>query len=224
MGQHIAYCLRVCCAYYHTPFPAMSNQVVLVDTHDAPVGVADKLEAHQEGWLHRAFSVFVFDANGRLLLQQRNSEKYHSGGLWSNTCCSHPFPEEPVAEAAQRRLREEMGFQCPLDPAFRFTYRAVLSDTMIEHEYDHVLIGQAAPTVVPNPDEVQDWTWVAPAALRQDVHAHPEQYTAWFKIVLDRVLEHAGTVYPDAHLLHENATEPPLSTATPIQVVQEERV
>lgn len=174
----------------------MKNKVVLVDAHDVPVGLAEKLEAHQQGWLHRAFSVFVFDSDGRLLLQQRNVDKYHSGGLWSNTCCSHPWPEEPVAEAAQRRLREEMGFQCPLQPAFRFTYRAVLSDTMIEHEYDHVFIGHATPEVRPDANEVQDWTWIAPDVLLDDMAAHPERYTAWFRMCVERVLRHAHQLYP----------------------------
>ena len=174
----------------------MKNKVVLVDAHDVPVGLAEKLEAHQQGWLHRAFSIFVFDPKGRLLLQQRNVDKYHSGGLWSNTCCSHPWPEEPVAEAAQRRLREEMGFQCPLQPAFRFTYRAVLSDTMIEHEYDHVFIGQATPEVRPDADEVQDWVWIAPDALLEDMAAHPERYTAWFRMCIERVFHHAHQLYP----------------------------
>jgi isopentenyl-diphosphate delta-isomerase len=174
----------------------MSAEVVLVDAHDEPVGVADKLEAHEQGWLHRAFSVFVFDPEGRLLLQQRNVNKYHSGALWSNTCCSHPNPGESVEEAAQRRLQEEMGFRCPLDAAFTFTYRAVLSDTMIEHEYDHVLIGRAAPTVRPNADEVQDWRWAAPNELMADVAAHPERYTAWFRMAVERVLTHAHAQYP----------------------------
>lgn len=174
----------------------MSAQVVLVNAHDEPVGLADKLEAHEQGWLHRAFSVFVFDPEGRLLLQQRNVNKYHSGALWSNTCCSHPHPEEPVAEAAQRRLQEEMGFRCALEPAFTFTYRAVLSDTMIEHEYDHVFIGQGTPAVSPNADEVQDWRWVAPNELMADIAAHPEHYTAWFRMAIERVLQHAHAHYP----------------------------
>ncbi|PEN07666.1 isopentenyl-diphosphate delta-isomerase [Longimonas halophila] len=174
----------------------MSAEVVLVNAHDEPVGVADKLEAHEQGWLHRAFSVFVFDPKGRLLLQQRNVNKYHSGALWSNTCCSHPHPGEAVEDAAQRRLHEEMGFQCPLDDAFTFTYRAVLSDTMIEHEYDHVLIGQDTPTVRPNADEVQDWRWMAPNELMADVAAHPEHYTAWFRMAVERVLTHAHEQYP----------------------------
>jgi len=174
----------------------MSAQVVLVNTRDEPVGVADKLEAHEQGWLHRAFSVFVFDTEGRLLLQQRNVNKYHSGALWSNTCCSHPWPDEQVAAAAQRRLQEEMGFQCALDPAFTFTYRAVLSDTMIEHEYDHVFIGCGTPTVSPNADEVQDWRWVAPNDLIADVAMHPERYTAWFRMAIEPVLQHAHEHYP----------------------------
>ena len=183
----------------------MSAQVVLVNAQDESVGVADKLEAHEQGWLHRAFSVFVFDPQGRLLLQQRDVNKYHSGGLWSNTCCSHPRPDEPVADAAQRRLQEEMGFQCPLDDAFSFTYRAVLSDTMIEHEYDHIFIGHDTPTVHPNPEEVQDWRWMAPNDLMADVAAHPERYTAWFRMAVERVLQHAHEQYP--------ATVPPLDDA-----------
>ncbi|MES3629771.1 MAG: isopentenyl-diphosphate Delta-isomerase [Longimonas sp.] len=175
----------------------MRNRVVLVDAHDVPVGLADKLEAHQQGWLHRAFSAFVFDPKGRLLLQQRNVKKYHSGGLWSNTCCSHPLPNEPVEAAVQRRMQEEMGFQCDLHPAFRFTYRAVLSDTMIEHEYDHVFIGKATPDVHPNPDEVQDWAWMEPAVLINDINEHPDRYTAWFRICIERVLRAAHTLFPE---------------------------
>ena len=174
----------------------MSAEVVLVNAQDEPVGTADKLEAHEQGWLHRAFSVFVFDPEGRLLLQQRNASKYHSGALWSNTCCSHPRPEEEVDDAAQRRLQEEMGFQCALDSAFTFTYRAVLSDTMIEHEYDHVFIGQATPTVQPNADEVQDWRWMAPNELMADIAENPAHYTAWFRMAVERVLTHAHEQYP----------------------------
>jgi isopentenyl-diphosphate delta-isomerase len=171
----------------------MSDSVVLVDTNDRPLGTADKLEAHHQGWLHRAFSVFVFDAEGRLLLQQRNGEKYHSGGLWSNTCCSHPLPGEAVADATQRRMVEEMGFTCAVERAFGFTYRAEVGDNLQEHEYDHVFIGytDTAPAISPNPAEVSDWRWTDPHGLRADVAAHPERYTVWFRMVLDRTLEAA---------------------------------
>jgi isopentenyl-diphosphate delta-isomerase len=169
--------------------PDMSAPVVLVDEDDSALGTAEKLRAHTEGWLHRALSVFVFDETGRLLLQRRAPDKYHSGGLWSNTCCSHPYPDESPKAAARRRLHEEMGFSCSLTPAFHFTYRAPVGGQLTEHEYDHVFVGVADEVAVqPNPAEVSDWTWVAPAALRDDVAAHPDRYTVWFRRLLDRAL------------------------------------
>jgi isopentenyl-diphosphate delta-isomerase len=148
--------------------------------------------------MHRAFSVFVFDTDGRLLLQQRNADKYHSGGLWSNTCCSHPRPGESLMDATQRRLVEEMGFSCPVDRAFGFTYRADVGQNLMEHEYDHVFVGRTdAPSeVVPNPTEVSDWRWACPHALRTDVNATPDRYTVWFRLVLDRALEAAPSLLP----------------------------
>jgi isopentenyl-diphosphate delta-isomerase len=170
----------------------MSAHVVLVDEEDQSLGTAEKLRAHKEGLLHRALSVFVFDRAGRLLLQQRTVDKYHSGGLWSNTCCSHPHPSEAPDAAARRRLDEEMGFSCTLAPAFHFTYRASVGDTLTEHEYDHVFVGIVDDIAIrPNPDEVADWAWVAPSALRSDVEAHPERYTVWFRKLLDRALVRA---------------------------------
>lgn len=168
----------------------MQDKVVLVNEQDEAVGVEDKLQAHVAGVLHRAFSVFVFNARGDLLLQQRHPAKYHSGGLWSNTCCSHPRPGETVEAAAQRRLHEEMGFTCPLHRLFGFVYRARLDGGLYEHEYDHVFVGRFDGTPAPDAAEVAAWRWIAPEALRRDVHAHPEHYTYWFRLVLDRVLEH----------------------------------
>jgi isopentenyl-diphosphate delta-isomerase len=167
----------------------MSSHVVLVNEDDEVQGTAEKLRAHAEGWLHRALSVFVFDEQGRLLLQQRTPDKYHSGGLWSNTCCSHPHPDESPMAAARRRLHEEMGFSCALMPAFHFTYRAPVGPGLTEHEYDHVFVGTVDEVSVhPNPDEVTDWTWIAPSALRADVAAHPDRYTVWFRRLLDQAL------------------------------------
>lgn len=167
----------------------MSSRVVLVDEDDRPTGTADKLRAHSEGWLHRALSVFVFDADGRLLLQQRNGDKYHSGGLWSNTCCSHPYPDEPPAAAAQRRLQEEMGFSCDLTSVLHFTYQAPVGNGLTEHEYDHVFAGRVDEVAIrPDPDEVSDWTWVPVSTLRANLAAHPSRYTVWFRRLFESVI------------------------------------
>jgi isopentenyl-diphosphate delta-isomerase len=170
----------------------MPSPVVLVNEHDEVLGTAKKLRAHTEGWLHRALSVFIFDDDGRLLLQQRAADKYHSGGLWSNTCCSHPHPDELPQAAARRRLHEEMGFTCPVTPAFHFTYQAPVGPSLTEHEYDHVFVGTLnGATIKPNGTEVADWTWMSPPALRADVAAHPDRYTVWFRRLLGRVLAKA---------------------------------
>jgi len=170
----------------------MSTHVVLVDEDDQPVGTVEKLQAHTEGRLHRALSVFVFDDDGRLLLQQRSAGKYHSGGLWSNTCCSHPYPDEPPTAAARRRLREEMGFACTLTPAFHFTYRAPVGNGLTEHEYDHIFVGRVSTAnIQPDPDEVADWAWMSPSALQADLDASPDRYTVWFRRLLAPVLAEA---------------------------------
>ncbi|TLV03591.1 isopentenyl-diphosphate Delta-isomerase [Dyadobacter luticola] len=166
----------------------MNDQVVLVDENDLAIGLMPKLEAHQKGLLHRAFSVFIFNSKGEMLLQQRAFGKYHSEGLWSNTCCSHPFPDEPTEEGAVRRLAEEMGIRTDLHFLFAFQYCADLENGLTENEYDHVFWGVS--DAIPNLDplEVSDYRYVAAETLKTDMQAHPENYTEWFKICLDEVL------------------------------------
>jgi isopentenyl-diphosphate Delta-isomerase len=159
------------------------EHVVLVNEADEPVGTCEKLRAHTEGLLHRAVSVLVFDRHGRLLLQQRNPAKYHSGGLWSNTCCTHPRPGEVPAEAALRRLDEEMGLSCRLTHAFTFQYAARVGP-LTECEVDHVFVGTCATRPAPDPAEVSDWTWVAPARLLHDLGRQAGRYTAWLPLLL----------------------------------------
>ncbi len=166
----------------------MEDQVILVDEHDREVGTDAKLAVHQSGRLHRAFSVFVFDSGGRTLLQRRAATKYHSAGLWSNTCCSHPRPGEAVEPAARRRLAEEMGFDCALRLVSSFVYRSDLADGLIEHEFDHVFSGHFDGTPTPNAAEVDAWRWVDVQEVRADSDARPDRYTVWFGLALERLL------------------------------------
>ena len=166
----------------------MEERVILVDEADRELGTEGKLRAHREARLHRAFSVFLFDAEGRMLLQRRAAEKYHSGGLWTNTCCSHPRPGEEVGAAARRRLEEEMGLRCELERAFTFVYRAELDDGLWEHEYDHVFIGSVDVDPEPDPAEVEGWRWVAVEEVEREMEAHPERFTIWFRIAFDRLV------------------------------------
>ncbi|MFK7787004.1 MAG: isopentenyl-diphosphate Delta-isomerase [Crocinitomicaceae bacterium] len=163
------------------------EHVILVDELDQPLGEMEKMEAHEKGLLHRAFSVFIFNDQNELLLQKRASSKYHSGGLWSNSCCSHPRTGEGIVDAGMRRLTEEMGFTVPLDAVFSFIYKAELDNSLTEHELDHVLIGRFNEAPNMNPDEVEDWKYIDLASLATDMAHHPEAYTEWFKIVFDRV-------------------------------------
>jgi isopentenyl-diphosphate delta-isomerase len=165
------------------------EKVILVDENDRELGTEEKERAHREGRLHRAFSVFVFDARGRLLLQRRSRTKYHSAGLWTNTCCSHPRPGERVEAAALRRLREEMGIECELRSVFPLLYRAELEGGMTEHEYDHVLVGECGRDPAPDPDEVDDWAWVDAAEVRREVAEAPERFTHWFRLALPELLD-----------------------------------
>jgi isopentenyl-diphosphate delta-isomerase len=163
----------------------MSEQLILVDAQDRELGVKEKMEAHVEGALHRAFSVFVFDSEKRLLLQKRARTKYHSGGLWSNTACGHPRPGETTIAAARRRLHEEMGFDCELREAFEFLYRAELDGALIEHEYDHVLVGTHEGDPAPDPSEVEGWRWVTMDELRRRLSDEPQSYSYWLKVVVE---------------------------------------
>jgi len=161
------------------------ERVVLVDEQDRELGAAEKLAAHAAGKLHRAFSIFVFNSRRQLLLQRRAQAKYHSGGLWSNTCCGHPRPGEATDAAARRRLREELNFVCELRPAFEFLYRAEFTNELIEHEYDHVFVGEFDGVVVPDEAEVEDWKWTTLDELRRDMSVRPDDYTYWLKAALD---------------------------------------
>ena len=162
--------------------------VVLVDEQDREVGLAEKLEAHRTGVLHRAFSVFVLNSRGELLLQRRAAGKYHSPGRWSNTCCGHPRPGEPLAAAARRRLREEMGFDCELERLGGFVYRAEVGGGLLEHEYDHLFIGRHDADPAPDPAEASEWRWISPAAALSEAQALPEVFTPWFALALRELL------------------------------------
>jgi isopentenyl-diphosphate delta-isomerase len=179
--------------------PIMTQEwVVLVDADDRPLGTAEKLAVHREGRLHRAFSVFLRDDQGRLLLQRRASHKYHSGGLWSNTCCGHPRPGEATRDAARRRLREEMGVDAELEPVASFIYRETVGHGLVEHELDHVVLGRLEGPPRPDPAEVSEWRWVKLEDLRADLRAHPDRYTVWLQPVLDRLTqERAGSSGPE---------------------------
>ena len=162
----------------------MSEHVILVDRRDRATGTEEKMSVHRSGRLHRAFSAIVLNDADEMLLQRRAADKYHSGGLWSNTCCSHPRPGEEIVEAGRRRLAEEMGFECDLEPAFEFIYRTELAGGLVEHEYDHVLLGRWNGTPHPDPAEVDDWRWVPLDELRQEVARYPTRFTYWFRVAL----------------------------------------
>lgn len=161
------------------------EHVILVDEHDRVVGTMEKLEAHRKGMLHRAFSVILFNDAGKLLLQKRSKSKYHSSGLWTNTCCSHPLPGETIDAATRRRLKQEMGID--LQPVFshRFIYKAKLDHDLIEHELDHVYVGTYNGSPEINQKEVEDWKYVDFQWLKEDMQKNPSSYTAWFKLIVN---------------------------------------
>ncbi len=164
------------------------EQVILVNEEDRSVGVEEKTAAHVAGLLHRAFSIFVFDGAGRLLLQRRAPGKYHSAGRWSNTCCGHPRPGESLEGAAHRRLGEEMGFSCLLTRIAVYRYRAALDNGLFENEVDHLLVGKFDGEPSPDPGEAAEWRWVDPGALGREVLGTPSRYTIWLPGCLERVL------------------------------------
>lgn len=170
------------------------EKVILVDREDNPIGTMPKMEAHEKAVLHRAFSVFILNKNGELMLQQRALHKYHSPALWTNTCCSHQREGEHNLEAGTRRLEEEMGFSVPLEELFSFIYKAPFDNGLTEHELDHVMIGYFDGTPRINPDEVASWRWMSLTAIENDMILHPETYTVWFKIIFKRFFNHIKSI------------------------------
>ena len=168
----------------------VEEQVILVDKHNNQIGLMSKLQAHQIGLLHRAFSIFIFNKKNELMLQQRSSKKYHSPLLWSNTCCSHQRVGESNIQAGKRRLKEEMGFSTDLEEIFSFVYKVSFDNGLSEHELDHVLIGywESSPKI--NTSEVEGWKWMSLEDIKCDINLRPQIYTAWFKIIFDKFYKH----------------------------------
>jgi isopentenyl-diphosphate Delta-isomerase len=163
------------------------EKVILVDEQDHVIGTMEKMEAHKKGLLHRAFSILIFTSKGEFLLQKRSIKKYHSGGLWTNTCCSHPTLDESIACTARKRLKFEMGIDLETQFAFKFIYRSELDKDLIEHEFDYVFTGIFNGTPLINSDEVEDWKFMDIHCLRADVQNNPASYTAWFKLIMNRI-------------------------------------
>lgn len=164
--------------------------LILVNEADEPIGVMEKMEVHQKAMLHRAFSVFIFNSDNQLLLQQRAFDKYHSAGLWSNTCCSHPEPGEETKASANRRLKEEMGIETPLKHAFHFIYRAAFQNQLTEYELDHVFIGRYDGEISPNSTEVNGIAFHSVKDILQDMQTNPDEFTVWFKMILPHLEIH----------------------------------
>jgi isopentenyl-diphosphate Delta-isomerase len=165
------------------------EQVILVNENDEEVGVMEKMQAHEKALLHRAFSVFIFNTEGQMLLQQRAARKYHSPNLWTNACCSHPRPGEKTLDAAQRRLQEELGFATELQGVFEFTYKAPFDNGLTEHEFDHVYTGTYNGIIKPNTNEVLDYCFKSMEDIQQSLQSHPHKYTVWFAIAFPRILD-----------------------------------
>ena len=166
------------------------EKVILVNENDEQIGLMPKMEAHEKALLHRAFSVFIFNDKDELMLQQRALDKYHSPGLWTNTCCSHQRNGETNIKAGKRRLQEEMGFVTDLEESVSFIYKAPFDNGLTEHEYDHVLIGSYNGEPKINKEEVASWKWMTINEVKVDMALNPEKYTAWFKIIFDKFQEH----------------------------------
>jgi len=164
--------------------------VVLVNENDEKIGLMPKQEAHIKGVLHRAFSVFILNENNELMMQRRALTKYHSPGLWTNTCCSHQRDGESSIEAGRRRLEEEMGFTCDLKETTSFIYKAPFDNGLTEHELDHILVGSYNDEPTINREEVDDWKWMPLEDVKSDIENRPEHYTAWFKIIFDEFYDH----------------------------------
>jgi len=167
----------------------LEEQVILVNENDEQTGVMEKMEAHRKGLLHRAFSIFIFNDKGEMLLQQRALNKYHSPGLWTNACCSHPRPGEEIITAANRRLAEELSFQTAIVPAFNFTYKASFDNGLTEHEFDHVLVGNYSLEITFNENEAMACEYKSVAIIKEEIEVNPEKYTAWFIIAFPKVMD-----------------------------------
>lgn len=170
------------------------EQVILVNEQDVPLGTMPKLEVHEKGLLHRAFSVFVFNDSNELMLQQRAAHKYHSPNLWTNTCCSHQRLGETNVAAGKRRLKEEMGFVTSLKDTVSFIYKAPFDNGLTEHEYDHVLVGYHNDAPKINPEEVSDWKWMSLENVKTDIQHNPDVYTEWFKIIFEKFYQHINVI------------------------------
>ncbi len=164
--------------------------VIMVDREDREIGVMEKIEAHRKAILHRAISVFIINSRGEWLLHRRALGKYHSGGLWTNTCCTHPFPGESISNAAVRRLREEMGLDCKLMKLFSFIYREPINHELTEHEYDHVFVGFSDKMPVIDTSEIMDWKYLSYFDLEKEVRSRPDDFTSWFIKIFERVHQH----------------------------------
>ena len=173
----------------------MAEYLILTDEKDQFVGMMEKMLVHKHGLLHRAFSVFVFNTIGEILLQQRAYDKYHSPGLWSNACCSHPRFEETITDAVERRLWEEMGIRSDTEFAFSFIYKAAFENGLTEHEYDHVYIGITDEIPIVNKSEVNNWKYMSLSALQNDIRENPANYSEWLKQCLPKVIDHFITHY-----------------------------
>lgn len=169
---------------------AKKNNIILVDKRNRLAGFGNKETVHKEGILHRAFSIFILNKNNELLLQQRSKSKYHSAGLWTNTCCSHPMPRETTINAARRRLWEEMGFKCKLKNIFSFIYKTRFENKLFENEFDYVYLGYYDGKIFPDKKEVHDYKWTDLNLLRKDILKNPNLYTVWFKICFEKFLKH----------------------------------
>src|SRR5678809_524311 len=175
-----------------------NDKVILVNEFDDMVGIMDKMEVHKQGLLHRAFSIFIFNRKGEMLLQQRAFSKYHSGGLWTNACCSHPMPGEKTMDAAQRRLKEELGFEIPVEKIFDFVYKAGFDNGLTEHEFDHVFAGEYEGKINANPEEVNEVCYKEIPEIKNTMQTHPQKYTACFHLAFSKIEEWWKNRYADS--------------------------
>ncbi len=163
----------------------MVDDIILVDERNQQIGTGKKMPVHEEGKLHRAFSIFIFNSKGELMLQRRAKHKYHCGGLWTNTCCSHPRPDKNIKEEAEKRLQEEMGFSCDLKEIFSFDYQICFENGLIENEFDHVFVGKYEEEPILNKEEADDWRWISGKNLQKELKNNPEVFTYWLMVIME---------------------------------------